>query len=143
MNARDLFSKDERWALPPSPSLVPGMPAARTVSPVPPQRGCGFVMCSQPFPVIVFLLGRGGRRERVFVDQLMLKFDGDLLVCDGVIYCKKCRRWMCVCGRSWGLIINEIKNAERPSWSCVIWGCLPGSMEQTALILGDVSLSLK
>ena len=38
---------------------------------------------------------------------------------------------------------NEIKNTELPGWSCVIWGCLPGSVEQTSLIFDDVSLSLK
>lgn len=130
------------------PALIPGIPAARPPSqwyqlPVPSASavGCGLVKCCQQFPVIALLLGRAGRRKRVFVDQVVLKFDWDLL---SVLWWSTAKRvvsgWL---GESWWPVSNKIKNSELPSWSSVIWGCWPGSVEQISLIFNDVSLSLK
>lgn len=80
--------------------------------------GCGLAMLCQRFPVIAFLLGRAGRRKWVLVDQVMLRFDWELLP---MVLGSAAKSVIggCVWG-SWGLVSNEIKNTELPSWSCVI-----------------------
>lgn len=111
----------------------PGMPAACALSPVPLWVGCGAVMWCQQFPVMASLLVTARGKKWVFVDEVVLKFDWDLL--SVVIQCRKCSQWISgeeLCARQ-----QEIKSTELLSWSCCIWYCLWGSVECTSLILDD------
>lgn len=114
---------------PPPITSPPGMPAACAL-----WVGCGVVMWCQQFPVMASLLVTARGKKWVFVDEVVLKFDWDLLSVV-VIQCRKCCQW--ISGEELGARQQEIKSTELLSWSCCIWHYLWGTVECTSLILDD------
>lgn len=108
--------------------------------PVPSAPLCSVVIWCQRFSVIASLLVTAGGKKWVFVDEVILIFDWDLLSVI-VIQCRKCCQWMS--GEKLDAGQQEIKNTELLSWSCCIWYCLWGSVECTCFILVGISVSLK